>query len=38
MYGGRKTMNRLKRKLRRWLNDEDEIKLAQILKNIHLFT
>jgi hypothetical protein len=23
MYGGRKTMNWLKRKLRRWLNEED---------------
>jgi hypothetical protein len=29
MYGGRKTMNWLRRKLRRWLNDEDEIKLAR---------
>jgi hypothetical protein len=29
MYGGRKTMNWLRRKLRRWLNEEDEIKLAR---------
>jgi hypothetical protein len=29
MYGGRKTMRWLKRKLRNWLNEEDEIKLSR---------
>jgi hypothetical protein len=29
MYRGRKTMNWLRRKLRHWLNEEDEIKLAR---------
>jgi hypothetical protein len=29
MYGGRKTMRWLKRKLRNWLNEEDEIKVSR---------
>ena len=29
MYGGRKKMNWLRRKLRHWLNEEDEIKLSR---------